>query len=50
VLQRPDGNTIPLPVIDDVIRGVDLAERTITVRLLEGLEGLSSASTEADDE
>ncbi len=50
VLQRPDGNTIPLPVIDDVIRGVDLAERTITVRLLEGLEDLSSASTEADDE
>lgn len=49
VLQRPDGNTIPLPVIDDVIRGVDLAERTITVRLLEGLEDLSQATPEADD-
>ena len=50
VLQRPDGSTIPLPVIDEVIRGVDLAERTITVRLLEGLEDLSQGSTEADDE
>lgn len=49
VLQRPDGNTIPLPVIDDVIRGVDLAERRITVRLLEGLEDLSQATPEADD-
>jgi hypothetical protein len=32
-----------------VIRGVDLAERTITVRLLEGLEDLSQATPEADD-
>lgn len=50
VLQRPDGNTIPLPVIDSVIRNVNMAERTITVRLLEGLEDLSKAAAEADDE
>lgn len=50
VLQRPDGNTIPLPVIDSVIRNVNMAERTITVRMLEGLEDLSKAAAEADDE
>lgn len=43
-----DGSTIPLPVIDDVIRSVDLTTKTITVHLLDGLQGLSVPS-DSDD-
>ncbi|MBU3741309.1 MAG: 16S rRNA processing protein RimM [Candidatus Kapabacteria bacterium] len=49
VLRRPDGTTIPLPVIDDVIRDVQIDERRVTVRLLEGLEDLDNASAEDRD-
>lgn len=49
VLRRPDGATIPLPVIDDVILDVQIAERRVTVRLLEGLEDLDHASPEDRD-
>lgn len=38
VVTTPSKTTIPLPVIDDVILHVDLEQRTITVRLLDGLE------------
>lgn len=48
VLQRADGVTIPLPVIADVILSVDPATRTITVRMLEGLEDLHDADEASD--
>ncbi|MEY2720386.1 MAG: ribosome maturation factor RimM [Bacteroidota bacterium] len=38
VVTTPNKSTIPLPVIDDVIVAVDLQQRSITVRLLEGLD------------
>ncbi|MUT66327.1 ribosome maturation factor RimM [Paenibacillus sp. NEAU-GSW1] len=34
---KPKGKQILLPVIDDVILDVDVAEKVVTVRLLEGL-------------
>lgn len=49
VVSRDDGTTIPLPVIDDVIRSVDIAQRTIVVRLLNGLADLSSSDTGTED-
>lgn len=38
VVETPDGKLIPLPVIDDVVKHVDILKRTIVVRLLPGLE------------
>lgn len=49
VVTRPDGSTIPLPVIDDVIRRVDLPSRCITVQLLPGLTDLDTTSEEEHD-
>ena len=47
----PDGRTIPLPVIDDVILKVDVASKTINVRLIPGLDELdTSGPMENDDE
>lgn len=40
--------TIPLPVIDDVIRSVDVENKRIVVRLLPGLETINESSP--DDE
>jgi len=34
----PSQTTIPLPVINDVIIGVDIESRVVTVRLLDGLD------------
>lgn len=44
------GSTIPLPVIDDVILNVDLANRTIMVRLLPGLADIESSTGDRDDD
>lgn len=49
VVSRTDGTTIPLPVIDDVIRSVDTAQRRIVVRLLPGLADLTSSETGTED-
>lgn len=49
VVARPDGSTIPLPVIDDVIRTVNLAERRITVHVLPGLTDLDTVSEDDHD-
>jgi len=38
VVTTPSQNTIPLPVINDVIIGVDIESRVVTVRLLDGLD------------
>jgi 16S rRNA processing protein RimM len=37
VVQMPNKKEILLPVIDDVILNVDIAEKLVTVRLMEGL-------------
>ncbi len=37
VVQMPKGKDLLIPVIDDVVLNVDIAERKITVHLLEGL-------------
>jgi ribosomal 30S subunit maturation factor RimM len=37
-MTTPLKNTIPLPVIDEVILKVDVNTKQITVRLLDGLE------------
>lgn len=42
VVTTPTKATIPLPVIDQVILGVDINQRTITVRLLDGLENVDT--------
>lgn len=49
VLQRTDGSTVPMPVIDDVVLKVDLTTRTITVRMLEGLDDLDRTDEAHDD-
>lgn len=38
VVQRPGQRDLLLPVIDDVVKTVDLAAGTVTVELLEGLD------------
>ncbi|MBD5806649.1 ribosome maturation factor RimM [Limosilactobacillus walteri] len=38
VVERPDKNDLLLPVIDDVIKDVDLAAKVVKVELMEGLE------------
>lgn len=49
VVTRPDGSTVPLPVIDDVIVSVDTATRLITVNLLPGLLDIDTQTdTESD--
>lgn len=40
VVTTPTKATIPLPVIDQVILRVDIDQRTITARLLDGLENV----------
>jgi len=37
VVKRPKGKEWLLPVIDDVVLAVDVAARTVKVRLMEGL-------------
>lgn len=50
VVTTPTGVTIPLPVIEDVVLGVDLSSRTITVRLLPGLVDIDSSTGDRDDD
>ncbi|MBI2793064.1 MAG: 16S rRNA processing protein RimM [Ignavibacteria bacterium] len=38
VVETPEGKRIPLPVIDDVVKNVDIPNHAIVVRLLPGLE------------
>lgn len=49
VVTRPDASTIPLPVIDDVIRAVDLSAKQITVSLLPGLTDLDTTTEDEHD-
>jgi 16S rRNA processing protein RimM len=44
VLSMPEGD-IPLPVIDDVIRSVDIQKKQIVIRLIEGLRDLLPKSS-----
>lgn len=50
VVTTDTGSTIPLPVIDDVVRSVDLSQRIITVRLLPGLRDIDDLNSERDDD
>jgi 16S rRNA processing protein RimM len=50
VVTTTSGTTIPLPVIDDVILSVDLAQRSIKVRLLPGLRDIDALTSERDDD
>ncbi len=50
VVQRANGTTIPLPVIDPVIKNVDLNKRIITVTLLPGLADIDSTSNDERDD
>jgi len=38
VMTTPSNNTVPLPVIDEVILNVDVDTKQITVRMLDGLD------------
>jgi 16S rRNA processing protein RimM len=49
IVTQPDGHTIPLPVIDPVILNVDMAQRIITVHLLDGLADINRPSSEESD-
>lgn len=49
VMKTPQGRTIPLPVIDDVIRSVNTTERRIVAHVLPGLEDLDTTSDEDND-
>lgn len=49
VVTNAEGRTIPLPVIDDVIKHVDVDGKRITVHLLPGLVDLDEPSEDADD-
>ena len=49
VVTAPDGRTIPLPVINDVVLEVDLVNHRITVRLLPGLAEVDSSEGDRDD-
>ncbi len=44
-----DGATIPLPVIDDVIRHVDVVNRRITIDLIPGLRDVTRTSADDND-
>lgn len=49
VVSTPDGSTIPLPVIDDVVKTVDIADRCITIELLPGLRDITRTSADEND-
>lgn len=45
-----DGSTIPVPVIDSVVKAVDIVQKRVTVHLIDGLDALNKPSPdEADD-
>jgi len=46
----PDGSTIPIPVIDSVVKTVDIAHKRITVALLDGLDALNRPSADEGDD
>ena len=50
IVTMPDGRTLPLPVIDDVVLSVDVAARVIVAYILPGLLDLSTNSAEERDE
>jgi 16S rRNA processing protein RimM len=49
VVTAPDGSTIPLPVIDDVIKHVDIAHRRVTIDLLPGLRDITRTTADEND-
>lgn len=49
VMTTPTGTEVPLPVIEDVIRTVDIDDKTIVVRLLDGLMDVTTATEEDSD-
>jgi 16S rRNA processing protein RimM len=49
VVTTPSGKTIPLPVIDSVIVSVNLEQRVIVVRLLDGLETIDDHDASEHD-
>ena len=49
VVSMPDGSTIPLPVIDEVVKTVDVTQRRITVALLPGLREVTRSSGDDSD-
>lgn len=50
VVTTPDGSTIPLPVVDDVIKHVDIPQRRITVELLPGLREITRTTSDEKDD
>lgn len=50
VIECVDGSTIPIPVIDSVVRHVDITGRRIVVQLLEGLDQLNTSAPDDPDD
>lgn len=49
IVDCADGSSIPIPVIDSVIKHVDVPNKRVKVQLLDGLDKLHTSSDEADD-
>ncbi len=50
IIDCADGSTIPIPVIESVVKVVDTLNKRVTVHLLEGLDTLNKSSADdADD-
>lgn len=50
VVTTPDGSTIPLPVVDEVIKHVDIPQRRIIVELLPGLREITRTTSDEHDD
>ncbi|MDZ4746259.1 MAG: ribosome maturation factor RimM [bacterium] len=50
VIECADGSTIPIPVIESVVKNVDVVGKTITIHLLEGLDTLSSSPDDVEED
>lgn len=50
VIGCADGSTIPIPVIESVVKNVDIEAKCITVHLLEGLDTLNKTADDDGDD
>jgi len=48
IVTRPDGSTVPVPVVDSIVRSVDVEHRIITIHLLDGLVDVDTPSSPED--
>ena len=46
----PDGSTFPLPVIESVVKHIDVANKRISVELMDGLRELNNTHQGSGDE